>query len=492
MQRSFHALGIGLSLVITILSAHWAAAGGFERVAPPARTCNSEQDCLPIGVWNRAAWMTPMFPQTCQPLFASGALLGPRPPEPVTVILLGPLPQGKPKEPPPQRPITDEPSRPRRPRPDLEEIRPGDGSGEMPRGNLSRIHLLLLIDNEAKGSGKAHAAGADLIVQLFKNGIRGDRIGAIVRLDTLDLRVETINRRLQEIAVKPDDTLLVYYSGAAQFNEAAMSIMLTPSNQQQFPRDELRKMAANKGARLTLILSDSAEHPEVAEPARKAETPDPGPAGLEKLFFGWQGIVDIHGSSAGEFAAARGNQGGCFTQAIVREFGRPTGSWADMLESVKFSTNNLFKAYRLEVLKSDAVQPAAKALYRNQESQIPTQMTPIDNLKPAAPAGGGSAPAEPPAPADAPPEPATKLPIAPARIFLRVPEQATLLIDGQPTRQAGGERAFETPPLNVLQPQYYDLRLELGGWVGVYRIEVRGGATIMADLQVPQPVVAAP
>ena len=109
----------------------------------------------------------------------------------------------------------------------------------------------------------------------------------------------------------------------------------------------------------------------LAEPSRKTETPDPGPAGLEKLFFGTQGIVDVHGCSAGEFAAARGNFGGCFTQAFVREFGRPAGSWADMLETVKFSTNTLFKSYRLEVLESEDLQPAAKTSYRNQESQIP-------------------------------------------------------------------------------------------------------------------------
>jgi uncharacterized protein (TIGR03000 family) len=417
--------------------------------------------------------MTPTFAsQTCQPLFASGvAIVLEREPAP-SVIRLRPIPTGKPKEPPRQRPITDEPVRPKRPRIEFDD-RPDEMT--QPR-NLSKLHLVLLTDNEAKDAGKAHVAGADLIVQLFKNGIRAERLGAIARLDTADLTPDTINRKLQGVPVKPDDTLLVYYSGAAEFDDGTMNVTLTPSSgMNRFPREDMKKHAMAKGARLTILLTDPASKSVLAEPAKKAETPDPGPAGLEKLFFSTQGIVDVHGCSAGEFAAARGNYGGCFTQAFVREFGRPTGSWADMLESVKFSTNNLFKSYRLEVLKSDDVQPTAKTIYRSQESQIPTQMTPVDNLKPAAPPGGAMPPVDGK---------------QPAKIYLRVPERAVVMIDGQPTIQTGTERGYETPPLSTTDSQYYDVRVELNGWAGVYRIEVRGGANVMADLKIPETIVS--
>lgn len=473
MRRMLSACA-AMTIVAGMYLAGWpmrAMADGFERIGPPCRTCDSGLPCLPTGAWNSTPWMTPTFPHVCQPLFASGVPIVLDAEVPVTVVRLKPIPTGKPKEPPPQRPITDPPVRPPRSRISID-----DQPGDMPMtGNLSKLHVVLLTDNEAKDAGKAHAAGSELMIQLFKNGIRAERLGAIVRLDSTDLIPETINRKLQEVPVKPDDTLLVYYAGAAEFDAVTMSVTLTPSSgMTKLPRDDLKKQATAKGARLTILLTDPADKPALAEPSRKPETPDPGPAGLEKLFFSTQGIVDVHGCSAGEFAAARGNYGGCFTQAFVREFGRPAGSWADMLESVKFSTNNLFKSYRLEVLKSEDMPATAKTAYRNQESQFPAQMTPIDNLKPATPAGGAAPPLDG---------------NLPARIFLRVPERAVVLIDGQPTTQTGAERGFETPPLPTTVVQSYDVRVEMNGWAGLYRIEVRGGATVMAELQVPETVV---
>lgn len=484
-MRRFISIGVTLAtgLLFLVGLPQKVIATGCERIGPPRNNC---LPCLPTGMWNASQWSSHNVPH-CQPWFAAGVILDLSLEPSTTVVRLQPIPTGKPKEPPAPRFITDEPVRKPRPRVDIDEPRPVDPPmPDKPRPTLSKIHLVLMADNEAKDVGKSHAAGAELILHLMKNGIRAERIAAVARLDTTDLTSETINRKLQDVPVKADDTLLVYYSGPAEYDEAGTNVTLTPNaGGTRMPRDELRKAAVAKGARLTVLLTDPAQRPTIAEPMKKPETPDPGPAGLEKFFFATQGIVDLHGCSSGEFAAARGNYGGCFTQAFVREFGRPAGSWADMLESVKFSTNNLFKSYRLEVLKSEDLQAPAKAPYRNQESQIPAPMTPVDNLKPAAPVGGGSAPAV-----------ETKLPVPDAavdegerrsaKIYLRVPEKARVFIDGQPTLQTGGERGFETPPLPVNETLNYEIRMEVKGWAGVYRIEIRGGKTVMADLQVPE------
>ncbi len=485
-MRRFISLILVVVMVVVLLVglSQRLSAANLERVGPPCSTC---LPCLPTGMWNAAPWTTPFTP-SCQPWFAAGVVLDLSLDAPMTVVRLQPIPTGKPKEPPPPRFITSEPVRPPRPRVDIDEPRPNDPP-DMPKGSLSKLHVILLADNEANDTGKTNAAGAELILQLVKNGIRPERLAAVARLDTADLTPDSVTRKLQDVPVKADDTLLVYYSGAAEYDEAGTTVTLTPKvGMAKMPRDELKKMALAKGARLTILLTDPAARPTIAEPTKKAETPDPGPGGLEKLFFATQGIVDLHGCSAGEFAAARGNYGGCFTQAFVREFGRPAGTWADMLESVKFSTNNLFKSYRLEVLKSDDLQPPAKAPYRNQESQIPAPLTPVDNLKPAAPVGGGAAPV------NGAQEPILSNILVQqeerqsAKIYLRVPERAIVFIDGQLTAQTGVERGYETPPLSMTQTQNYEVRMEVQGWAGVYRIEVRGGKTVMAELQVPETV----
>jgi hypothetical protein len=440
---------------------------------------------LPIGIWTHAPWNSPHFPG-CQPLFAAGLPLDPEPPLPPTVIRLEPIPTGAPQEPPRSRPITDEPVRPPRPMIDLDRplIPDAPKTGPKPAmpASTARLHLVLLVDAEAKDAGPAHAAGADLLAQLFKNGIRAERIATNLRLTTGSLTADEIARQINGLPVKADDALVVYYAGAAEFDEAAMKFVLTPG-QQRFPRDVVKQVAVERKARLTVVLSDPAVRPAAIEPAARPETPNPGPAGLEKLFFGYKGVIDVHANSVGEFAAARGGQGGCFTLAFVREFGRPAGSWLDLLEAVKFSTNNLYKAYRLEVIKSDAVPAPVKAIFRNQESQVPAPLTPLDNVQPVEPGA-----AAPPLPESAPKQLTGDR--RPARLLVRVPAEAQIWLDGRPTLQSGSDRSYEIGPIPTAFAQTYDVRMEVQGRVGVYRVDVVGGRTTAVELQLP-PVIAA-
>ncbi|MBX7104430.1 MAG: hypothetical protein K1X57_10135 [Gemmataceae bacterium] len=437
---------------------------------------------LPTGAWYASPWTTPNVP-ACQPLFASGLPLDPEPPLPITVVRLQPIPMGVPKDPPKYRPITDEPVMPPRRRIDIDfppvpdDPRTGPRPPINPNLGSARLHLLLLVDNEAKEVGATNAAGADLLLQLFRSGIRNERIGSVTRLGSDDLKPENIAKKIAELSAKPEDTVVAYYAGPAEYDEGSMGFVLKPAGA-RLARDELKKQLLARGARLTVLLTDPAVRPVTLEPATRPETPDPGTGGLERLFFNSRGVVDVHGCSVGEFAAARGSRGGCFTLAFVREFGRPAGTWADLLESVKFSTNNLYKTFRLEVLKNDDVPAPAKAIFRNQESQVPAPLTPVDNIKPVE---GGTQLPPAPLPGDR----------QPARIMVLVPEGAQLWVDGQLTTQQGRERSFETTPLAVDRPHVYEVRMVVQDWAGLYHVAVTGGRTTQVELQIPTPVAAA-
>ena len=184
-----------------------------------------------------------------------------------------------------------------------------------------------------------------------------------------------------------------------------------------------------------------------------------------------------------------------------------------MFEQVKFSTGNIYKSYRLDVLKADGVSDAKKTIYRNQETQVPVLLTPIDNVAPVRTGAINPDPALPevkdeanvkaelPTPVPAPtPEPVVAKEItAPivvkaaqsAKLDVRLPATAKLWIDGQPTNQTGPERTFELPAGPIEGDSLCELRIEVNNWFGIYRITVAPGKTVQVDLQVPKEVAEA-
>jgi uncharacterized protein (TIGR03000 family) len=95
-----------------------------------------------------------------------------------------------------------------------------------------------------------------------------------------------------------------------------------------------------------------------------------------------------------------------------------------------------------------------------------------------------------PAPA---PKPAAAVP-APAQILVRLPADATLTIDDQPTRSTSDQRLFFSPPLDVGKEYTYTLRAEVmrdGQPVASTRqITVRPGELTRVEFDLPVAVSA--
>lgn len=328
----------------------------------------------------------------------------------------------------------------------------------------AKLYALILVDDGNKENGPANKAGAALFEKMLKDGVPASRLGEFWTLSGLSLTHDKIRDTLATMPIQADDTIVCFFSGAATFDEAAKTFMLSATAGGQFPRAELRAELLLQKARLTVFITDAPAHR--VQPENVPVLPDTGgPFQLEGLFFRHKGLVDVHAAAATENAFPRGNEGGMFTLALAQAAGRlnnadQAGAWSKLFEDAVVTTERIFRAYRQLVLDSDTVTAEEKRPYREQQTQTPTALSPIDQVVPA-----------------------TAAP-KPAEIIVKAPAGAKLSIDGKPTRQSGATRRFETPELQPGKTYRYLLRLELHGRDSEQRaVDIRAGETVTVDFR---------
>jgi uncharacterized protein (TIGR03000 family) len=332
-----------------------------------------------------------------------------------------------------------------------------------------KVHALLLVDDTNKDTGVPNKAGAALIEKLLREGLPPDRLGTIATVAGEDVNPDAVRARIADLSIGSDDTIVCYYAGAAIYNENTRAYLLTPAAAagKSLPRPELRAELLLQKARLTVLLTDTTfikALPDMVQPL----PPLTGPFQLGGLLLKQQGIVDLHAASPNETAFTRGNEGGIFTVALSRELAKAKDEtlWPTLFDAVRAETDRLFKEFRRDVLRSDRVDDDIKRAYREQMSQIPVALTPLDQVGPV-PEGGIPSPGEESKTAD---------------LVVQIPPGVRLLIEGEPTKQTGATRYFETPPLEPGRVYTYTLRAEMpfsGSTVpDTRRVPVRAGQTV--------------
>jgi uncharacterized protein (TIGR03000 family) len=360
--------------------------------------------------------------------------------------------------PSPSRPPTVEPPKVQ-PKPILPPVAP-----PTPRPKpkpTAKLYGLLIIDDANTDSGAANSAGGALVKKLLTTGIPAAKLG---KLETLNGKTATLDRIRDTLAALPlthDDTLVCYYSGAAHFDDAAKSYVLTPTGGDRISRAELRAELLLQKARLTVLLSDAPAHR--VQPENVPPLPEAGGAPqLDALLFRHKGLVDVHASATGETAFSRGNEGGMFTLALVQAAGRSAASWPKFLEDTATTTERLYRAYRQLVLGSDTVTAEDKRAYREQPSQTPNAQSSLEQATPSSQSRLNSAQS--------------------AQLVVKAPIGARLMIDGKPTRQFGAVRRFETPDLKPGTTYMYTLLIETASHTAEERIvTIRAGDMVIVD-----------
>ena len=172
-----------------------------------------------------------------------------------------------------------------------------------------RLHALILTDTSPWADWGRYQTSVEMdsmvMMSLFATNVPKHQLV----LDNFDLAENVlsdparITQRLEQIQVGPNDTLFFYFSGHGGHDDRGHYLTLAGG---RLYRDQIRAIVQQKGARLSVILTDCcnqrAAGQEFGAPAMDMEPPASVTPLFRSLFFEPQGIVDINGSSPGEAA----------------------------------------------------------------------------------------------------------------------------------------------------------------------------------------------
>jgi uncharacterized protein (TIGR03000 family) len=335
------------------------------------------------------------------------------------------------------------------------------------------VHALILVDDKNENAGAANKAGADVLEKTLRAGVTEARLGAVETLAGSALTLDRIRARIVALGVRPQDTIICFYSGAMDYDESTRAFTLTPTGGGRISRADLRDAVLTRKARLTVLLTDAPAFRVSADMGRPYKPAD-GSFSIDRPLFEFRGVVDLHAAAYGETAFPRGNDGGLFTLAVVDELRQlkangPTTDWKTLTGLIKAATDRMFVEYRRAVLTSDKVSTEDKRTYREQPHQTPMALTPLDQIKPVTPPAVTAVPTTP----------------AVAEIVVRVPAGAKVFVEDRVTTQTGTERHFETAALQAGRSYTYTLRAEQDQNSQTKKVTVRAGETVQVTFTWP-------
>lgn len=188
--------------------------------------------------------------------------------------------------------------------------------------HAQRVHLLVAGDTKDPniGEGVDHDLGnvvSTFFILLREGQLDHDRVAAD------EVSVANILKAIEQISVKPDETLVFYWSGHGASDEQGHYLQM-PSGGNLY-RSTLLGAMKKKEARLTVLLTDCCNvytDSKAGLPPVAPASPDPkrktSPL-MEALLLTPSGVVDINAASPGEVALGT-KEGGLFTLSLVYMF----------------------------------------------------------------------------------------------------------------------------------------------------------------------------
>jgi hypothetical protein len=183
-----------------------------------------------------------------------------------------------------------------------ENVQPATGSPD-------KIHFLLLSDVDDAEIGPGVAANERFLIALFKNQA-GAKLGSLVSLRSPQLSIARISSTIASLSVGKNDALLCYVSehGGYQGTTEATHFFQFPgggNGAENVLRSDLFSSLKGRGARLTVLISDSCFSSAGPEPIARFAAPAAPLTQTNPLYFllrRFRGDVDINASSPAHFA----------------------------------------------------------------------------------------------------------------------------------------------------------------------------------------------
>jgi len=168
---------------------------------------------------------------------------------------------------------------------------------------------------------------------------------------------------LQNISVKKDDILLVYFSGHGGM-EGGQTFLATAENNPLY-RTELENLVKVKPARLKIIITDACSS-SIEGLGPLAAYKKASPLALDSayteiyrnLFLNYTGLLHVTAATEGEYAWG-GMNGGNFTQSLVYEtlIKDPKLTWKEVFEQAQTKTQEKFNLmFNMGLMPADMVQ----------------------------------------------------------------------------------------------------------------------------------------
>jgi len=319
---------------------------------------------------------------------------------------------------------------------------------------------LVLTDGDGE-IGQAADVDAHLLGALLGDQIDRNRLvpPVVLRESDNQLTHETVLSTIRGLPVNPEDALLFFYAGPGTYDQKG-KYYLRLHRGRPMARTDLMDELRKKGARLTVLLTDTCTRPlasdeeEVPLLAQGAE-----PITLYWLLMANSGVVDIDACSPGErgyyqraenvaVTPISGETGGSL---FMREFfkecrlgesaGKKNLSWREFFDALRKDV-----AVSFSVATSAAPSPSASGEPPKPQTphafQIATQVDKVQEPTQTAATGSSM-----------------------ATLVVRGPAGAAIYLDDHPTTGEGNERTFLTPPLAAGYDYVYQVRVQLPpGW----------------------------
>ena len=194
----------------------------------------------------------------------------------------------------------------------------------------------------------------------------------------------SITNAIDNLNAGPDDAILVYFIGHGAYDSSSGGHFFD-FNTNDLPRNQVSNRLQNKGARLTVFVSESCNKVGQARLARGV-TFGPGQGqqkrALQDLLMNYRGTVDVNSTQQGQLGWGDGN-GGYFSQKLFSNLdANPSNAnWQDLINQVGQQANTMFQDYRQQKLNQYASNPVA--LNDPNEFSIKTDLDSQSQMTPA-------------------------------------------------------------------------------------------------------------